>query len=163
MDKFSLFLVKSLRMQQLDCRFSMFILKQQQQKPGKQFSKAVVPSYVLTSNVQWCHFPKSSSVLGFITFIINWLILSDLASHSVFNLHSLMVNEWESFHILIYHLYISYSDVFKFSTHLKNCFFFVINLQTLIIYPKYKPFIRYIKIFFCIFTTQSVKIGLYAS
>lgn len=156
MDKFSVFLVKHLRMRQLDCRFSMFILKQQQQKPAKLFSKTVAPSSFSPTMYNGVTFPN----------LPQYLVLSLLSIDSscqtwhpivVFNLHSIMANEWESFHILIYRL--------KFSTHLENCVVVVvIDLQAFTIYPKYKPFIRYIKKIFCIFAIQSVKkIGLYAS
>lgn len=159
MDEFSVFLVKYLRMRQLDCRFSMFILKQQQQKPAKLFSKPVVPSSFSPTMYNGVTFPNLPQYLGL-------SLLSSIDSSCqtwhpivVFNLYSILANEWESFHILIYHL--------KFSTHLENCVVVVvvvIDLQAFIIYPKYKPFIRYIKKIFCIFTIQSVKkIGLYAS
>ena len=52
------FLVKYLKMQWLDCRFSMFILKQQQQNPARQFSQAAARFSILTSNVQAVTFPN---------------------------------------------------------------------------------------------------------
>ena len=166
MDKFSLFLVKYLKMQWLDCRFSMFILKQQQQNPARQFSQAAAWFSILTSNVQAITFPNLPQNL--VSSLLSAIDSSRQTWHPsvVLTCISPMANEVEN---IFTHLFtICTSRIVMCIIHifypLKKLIFFVIDLQAFIMYLKSKPFIRYIKIFFCIFIIQSVKkIGLYAS